>query len=115
MALPWVPTSWGESDGTRPGVSIRQEGVSRGESKFPRLLIVDGRPEAIDNQEPWEPTFPAGYTFLPDINPRPISIALNLARWNPGESHTATPKAAPTPPSPRLAASALGAGGWGMP
>ena len=26
---------------------------------------------ATDNQEPWEPTFPAGYTFLPDNSHRP--------------------------------------------
>ena len=78
------------------------------EVPFPNLA---GLWTSIDNQEPWEPTFPAGYTFLPDSNPRPSSIALNPARWNPGESHTAPPKAAPTPPAPKADAARRGGGG----
>ena len=77
------------------------------------FLNLTGLWTAIDNQEPWEPTFPAGYTFLPNINPRPSSIALNPARWNPGESHTALPKAAPTPPAPKADAASRGGGRGG--
>ena len=80
------------------------------EVPFPNLA---GLWTAIDNQEPWEPTFPAGYTFLPDSNPRPSSIALNPARWNPVESHTAPPKAAPTPPAPKADAESQGGGRGG--
>ena len=46
MALHRVPTIWVEGDGARPGVAIGQEGVSRGKSRFPRFLVVNGRPEA---------------------------------------------------------------------
>ena len=51
MALPWVPTSWVEGDGARPGVAIGQEGVSRGKSGFPQFLVVNGRPEAVQVRE----------------------------------------------------------------
>ena len=43
----WLAAQWGK----------------RSEVPFPNLA---GLWTAMDNQEPWEPTFPAGYTFLPD-------------------------------------------------
>ena len=46
------------------------------------FLNLAGLWTAIDNQEPWEPTFPAGYTFLPESNPPARPIALTPARWN---------------------------------
>ena len=46
----WLASQWGRTS----------------EVPFPNLA---GLWTAIDNQEPWEPTFPAGYTFLPDSNP----------------------------------------------
>ena len=61
----WLAAQWGRTS----------------EVPFPNLA---GLWTAIDNQEPWEPTFPAGYTFLPDRNPRPSAIALAPARWSPG-------------------------------
>ena len=68
----WLAAQWGRTS----------------EVPFPNLA---GLWTAIDNQEPWEPTFPVGYIFLPDSNPRPSPIALTPARWNPVESHTAPP------------------------
>ena len=63
---------------------------------------LDGLWTAIDNQEPWEPTFPAGYTFLPDTTiHRPSPGPPTPARWNPVESPTAPPRAAPTLPTPK--------------
>ena len=55
------------------------------EVPFPNL---SGLWTAMENQEPWEPTFPAGYTLVPDtayrgnISPRPSQGPPTSARWN---------------------------------
>ena len=77
----------------------------------------------MDNQEPWEPTFPAGYNFLPDTaSLRPSPGPPTPARWNPVESQTAPPRAAPNLPTPKAEAASRGggrggttnlSGGWG--
>ena len=56
---------------------------------------------AMENQEPWEPTFPAGYTLAPDaayrgnMIPRPIQGNHTSARWAPAETSTALSKDSP--------------------
>ena len=64
----WLAAQWGRTS----------------EVPFPNLA---GLWTAIDNQEPWEPTFPAGYTFLPDRNPRPNTIARPSSLEPRGEPH----------------------------
>ena len=69
------------------------------------FLNLAGLWTAIDNQEPWEPTFPAGYTFLPDTASfRPSPGPPAPARWNPVEIPTAPPRTSPTPPTPQAEA-----------
>ena len=68
---------------------------------------------AIYNQEPWEPTFPAGYTFLPGSTHQPSPIPLTPALWNPVESQTVPPRAAPTLPTPKAEAASRGGGRGG--
>ena len=87
----WLAAQWGRTS----------------EVPFPNLA---GLWTAIDNQEPWEPTFPAGYTFLTNSNPWLSPIALTPARWHPVESHSAPPQAAPTPPAPKADAESRGGG-----
>ena len=69
---------------------------------------------AMDNQEPWETTFPAGYTFLPDTASLRLSQGPPTpARWNPLDIPTAPPRAAPTPPTPKAEAASRGGGRGG--
>ena len=78
------------------------------EVSFPNLA---GLWTAMDNQEPWEPTFPVGYTFLPDTTSlRPSPETPTPARWNPVEIPTAPLRAAPTPPTPKAEAESRGGG-----
>ena len=62
---------------------------------------------AMENQEPWEPTFPAGYTFVPDaayggkMSPRPSQVTHTSARWNPAETSTTHEITVPTPTAPK--------------
>ena len=55
----WLAAQWGRTS----------------EVPFPSLA---GLWTAIDNQEPWETTFPARYTFHPNSTPRPSPILLTL-------------------------------------
>ena len=56
---------------------------------------------AMENQEPWEPTFPAGYTFAPDaayggnMSPHQIQGTHTSARWAQAGTSTAPPKDSP--------------------
>ena len=90
----WLAAQWGRTS----------------EVPFPNLA---GLWTAIDNQEPWEPTFPAVYTFLPDSTNQPSPIPLTPARWNPVESQTAHPRASPTLPTPKAEAASRGGGRGG--
>ena len=59
----WIASQWGKTS----------------EVPFPNLSGL-----WTANQELWEPTFPAGYTFLPDTDsPWPSHGLPTPARWNP--------------------------------
>ena len=80
----WLAAQWGK----------------RLEVPFPNLA---GLWTAMDNQEPWEPTFPAGYTFLPDTaSLRPSQGPPTPARWNPVEIPTAPREQLPLHQHPKL-------------
>ena len=79
----WLASQWGKTS----------------EVHFPNLA---GLCTAMENQEPWEPTFPAGYTFLPDTaSPWPSQGLPTPARWNPAETPTAPTRTVPTLPTPK--------------
>ena len=78
------------------------------EVPFPNLA---GLWTAMDNQEPWEPIFPAGYNLIPDTaSLRPSQGPPTPARWNPVEIPTAPPRTAPTPPTPKAKTASRGVG-----
>ena len=78
------------------------------EVPFPDLA---GLWTAMDNQEPWEPTFPAGYTLSPDaayggvMSSLPTHGTNPSSQWTPSETMatplvTATAPVAPTKAEP---------------
>ena len=85
------------------------------EVPFPNLA---GLWTAMENQDPWEATFPVGYTLVPDtayggnMSPRPSQGPPTSARWNPAE--TPTPQrtvSTPTTPKTKPASHGRGRGG----
>ena len=97
----WLASQWGKTS----------------EVPFPDLA---GLWTAMENQEPWEPTFPAGYNLAPDaayrgnMSPRPIQGMHTSARWAPAETPTAPPRTVPTPKAPSKAEPASRRGGRGV-
>ena len=68
---------------------------------------LDGLCTAMENQEPWEPTSPAGYTLVPDtayggtVIPRPSQGPFTSSHWNPAESRQPPLRKVTTPPTPK--------------
>ena len=97
----WLSVQWGKTS----------------EVPFPDLA---GLWTAMENQEPWEPTFPVGYTLSPDaacgggMSSRPTKGPNHAARWPPPET-TATPLVTATAPvAPTKAKPASRSGGRGV-
>ena len=74
------------------------------EVPFPNLA---GLWTAMENQELWEPTFPPGFTLVPDtayrgnMIPWPSQGPPNSACWNPEETPTSPQRTVPTPTTPK--------------
>ena len=81
------------------------------EVSFPNLA---GLWTAMENQEPWEPTFTVGYTFLPDTaSPRPSQGLPTPARWNLAETLTVPLRTVPTLPTTKANTASRGGGQGG--
>ena len=96
----WLASQWGKTS----------------EVPFPNL---SGLWTAMENQELWEPTFPAGYTLVPDtayggnMSPRPSQAPPTSARWNPVETPTAPQRTVPTSTTPKAEPESRGGGQGG--
>ena len=94
----WLASQWGKTS----------------EVPFPNLT---GLWTAMENQEPWETTFPAGYTLVPNaayrgnMIPRPIQGTHTSSRWGPAETSTAPPRTVPAPTASKKAEPASCRGG----
>ena len=74
----------------------------------------------MENQEPWEPTFPAGYTLSPNaayeggMSSRPTHGPNHTARWPPSETSATPTVTATAPVVPTKAEPASCSGGRGV-
>ena len=72
------------------------------------FLDLAGLWTAMENQEPWEPTFPAGYTLTPEatygggMSSLPTLGPNHTAQWPPSETSTAPAVTATAPVAPTL-------------